>query len=81
MRVKNDQIKESGCCRQCINEIYGLNLTRKDVLIYMYPKKCSRCGQVKNIVYGAAGMGKWKLFFGKKPVRKGNGHASVKKRR
>ena len=67
MWIKNDQIKEAGCCRQCINEIYGLHLRRKDVLIYVYPKRCSRCGQVKNVVYGTIGMGKWKLFRGKMP--------------
>ena len=40
-------------CRQCINQAYKTNLLHTDCKYgLMYPSKCAKCGEMKNIVTG-----------------------------
>lgn len=39
-------------CRCCINETYHTCLFSTDCMYGIYPAKCARCGEVKNIVIG-----------------------------
>lgn len=37
-------------CRLCINETYNIHLLNTDCIYGMYPAKCAKCGEMKNIV-------------------------------
>lgn len=51
-------------CRRCINEEYGVRLTSQDcVYDCHYPRKCPRCGEMRNIVTGFRFSGRAKLLF------------------
>lgn len=53
-------------CRKCINEEYGLQLSRKDCLYWIYPATCRCCGQIKNIVADIAPFSRWKIWLSRK---------------
>lgn len=55
------KIQDLGYCRSCINKSLGLHLDKNDVLVYVYPEKCERCGRVKQIVYSVKFTSRWKL--------------------
>lgn len=50
-------------CRDCINESYDIQLSRKDCLYWMYPAACKCCGEVKNIVTGIDPLSRWKIWL------------------
>lgn len=52
------------CCRECLNEEHGINLSSGDCLYFMYPAVCTRCKEVKHIVTGVRLSKKIKLFLG-----------------
>lgn len=60
---KLKMIKQAGYCRECINKVYGVKFSRSDVAVRFYPEQCSRCGEVKNIVYSVKVHSLWKLLF------------------
>ena len=39
-----------GCCRECLNTLYGLKLEPKNCVYEMYPGICSHCGMPRNVV-------------------------------
>lgn len=61
--ISNDHLNEIAVCRVCLNKMSKVNIGRKDVLIHKYPNKCSRCGQVKNIILCMRIKSYWKLLF------------------
>ena len=50
-------------CRKCINERYKAALLPEDCQYYIYPVKCTKCGDVHNIVIGLNLSGKMKLLL------------------
>ena len=51
-------------CRRCINRKYHTNLKRSDCLYGIpFPRVCTSCGAVQNIVTGLRMSGKIKLLF------------------
>lgn len=53
-------------CRGCINAYYSVNLKPKDCYYELYPRACSRCGEMSGIVTDFRAWGKVKLFFKRK---------------
>ena len=53
-------------CRECVNEIYKLQLTREDCLYWIHPVACKRCGQLRNIVTDIEPLRRWKIWLLKK---------------
>lgn len=43
------KIQDLGYCRNCINKTLGLDLDKNDVLVYVYPERCDRCGRMKQV--------------------------------
>lgn len=60
------KIVSEQCCRSCLNEKYGMNLKRSDVIIYSYQHPCHSCKRMSNIVYSVRKSRRWKLLFAKK---------------
>ncbi|MBR6400701.1 MAG: hypothetical protein IKS17_05705 [Firmicutes bacterium] len=55
--------KNGFICRNCINRLYGARLERTDCIYdEPYPRKCARCGEMRNIVTGLTLGGKIKLI-------------------
>ena len=51
-------------CRRCINREYRVNLTPEDcIYLSPYPKRCSVCNEMNNIVGGFSISGKLKMLF------------------
>ena len=64
-KLRRDALERQ--CRECINEGYGLSLTRRDCRYWHYPTTCARCGNVGNIVTDIAPFSRIKVFLAKKP--------------
>ena len=50
-------------CRECLNQLYQLQLQRGSCRYCVYPAVCKNCGEVRNIVADLSPMGRWKLLF------------------
>ena len=59
----NKDIREHGCCLDCLNKESGGHLKKKDVNIFYYRAKCNNCGQLKHIVSSVRLLSRWKLLF------------------
>lgn len=51
MKSTKYQLHQLVYCRKCLNKTFKMNLKREDVGIFLYPMKCSCCGESKNIIY------------------------------
>lgn len=50
-------------CRQCINHELGISLRTEDCGYAIYPNKCQRCGEMKNIVESLRWNAQYKILF------------------
>ena len=50
-------------CRNCLNEEFHIDLEPVDCYYMMYPQKCRRCGEMKNIVTKIRWRKRIKLLF------------------
>ena len=53
----------NGICRKCINKVYHANLEPEDCHYFIYPHRCPRCGNMRNIVVGFRLRGRAKMLF------------------
>lgn len=53
-------------CRKCINEQLGTELSTEDCCYAIYPNKCQKCGDIRNIVEGLHWNAWYKVVFAKK---------------
>ena len=60
----------SGFCRECFNEEYGLNLVSKDCVYEIYPCVCTKCNEAKNVVINLHKKAKFLVSLGFKHAKK-----------
>lgn len=52
-------------CRKCINEQLGTDLSTEDCCYAIYPNKCQKCGDMRNIVESLHWSARHKIVFAK----------------
>lgn len=50
-------------CRNCINQIYDIQLRRRDCRYWIYPATCRCCNKLQNIVVDIEPSSRWKIWL------------------